>query len=208
MTEPDGYEFIEYDDETVPHRVAYAVQTLAREEIRGVTWDIGGWRLYPRQKAEFAYAGGFVDAVELYTAIATFDAESGGYVEAWHINVARTDDGKIRRDDDGRFTAKSIDLGWIQRNVPLGDRLVHDADAATLAEETFDLNPDLRRPLKSAEIARDLFEARQRAGQNPWGPWYAYLNGSYHRHTGGAALAVGNWIAFRERLGSGYLVVA
>lgn len=193
-------EFVKRDKSTVLHRVQYAVTTLIREEIRGVTWDLGGWRLYPRQKAQYAVAGGFEKIDDLYEAIATFDGESGGYLKAWHYNVKRNADGTILRDAEGRFTAKSVDLGWIQKNIALGDKLLHDAEAAAFVEEVFTQgHPDLAKPLYSATVAYEMFLARG------WDPWYAYLNGSYKRYIGGAALAIGNWIAFENELGAGYL---
>lgn len=191
------------DTATALHRVTFATTTLVREEIRGVTWELGGWRLYPRQKAQYAYAGGFKDLEHLYTAIATFDGESGGYLKAWHINVARNPDGTILRDEQGRFLAKSVDLGWIQKNIDLGGKLLHDSESAAFVEEVFTKgHPELARPLYSATVAYEMFLRRG------WDPWYAYLNGGYKRHLGNAALAVGNHIAFKEGYGGGYLEVA
>jgi hypothetical protein len=194
---------VKNDTKTVPHRVMYATTTLAREEIRGVTWDLGGWRLYPRQKAQYAYAGGFTNVKLQQEALATFDGESGGYLKAWHINVRRNEDGTIFREDDGRLTAKSVDLGWIQKNIDLGNKLLADSEAADFIEEVFTQgHPELARPLFSATLAYRMYLERG------WDPWYAYSNGGYKRHLGSAALGIGNWLAFEDGLGAGYLKIA
>jgi hypothetical protein len=198
--ELEDAEPVKKDTKTMLHRVQYAVTTLTREEIRGVTWDLGGWRLYPRQKAQYAYGGGFADVKLLQDAIATFDGESGGYLKAWHYNVRRNDDGTIFRDDEGRFIAKSVDLGWIQKNILLMNKALHDEEAADFVEEIFTQgHPELARPLFSATIAYEMYLVRG------WEPWYAYTNGGYKRHLGKSCLAIGNWLAFEDGLGAGYL---
>lgn len=170
-------------------------------EIRGVTWDLGGTRLYPFQAAQYLYkAQGakagvssypFRDAKRLMEACAIMGGESGWYVKAWHANVVRDDEGRIVRDALGKMTVKSVDLGWIQRNADVTDAALADNEVAPFVENLFDSNTYgyLDRPALAATEAANLYLARG------WQPWYAYSNGGWRTHLPTAGLAVGNFLA-------------
>src|SRR5688500_4755151 len=68
-----------------------------REYIEDVTHGFAGPRLEGWQLAQRGYIAGFVDLKELQVFIAVMRAESGGYLRAFHNNVARNADGSIQR---------------------------------------------------------------------------------------------------------------
>lgn len=183
------------------------------EEIRSVTYDFGGARLYPFQAAQYLYkATGtkdgkvltpFRDVKVLTTACAVMGGESLWYLRAWHANVKRNDDGSIYRPQPGMLVVKSVDLGWIQRNADIEDTEMQDADVSKLVEQLFSDSQyqDLDRPAKAANIAAQLYLDRG------WGPWYAFSNGGYKRHLPQAGLAVANLIAVEFGLGQSYYII-
>lgn len=162
------------------------------EEIRRVTWDLEGEELRPWQAAQRLYRAGFVDAKELATMWAVLEAESGGYLKAWHHNVARNPDKTIARSSDGTMSVLSTDLGFIQRNVrhnPPVKLSINEASSRTFVATLFEKYPELADGQKSAAIARELFVERG------YQPWYAYSNASYEKSLPRACEAVGNFLA-------------
>ena len=164
---------------------------MAVEEIRNVTWGFAGEELKPWQAAQRLYKAGFTDAKTLALIWAVIEAESGGYLKAWHHNVEREDDGSIKRDASGRMTVKSSDLGFIQRNVPHSPNVkleMTEQASGAFVDQLFAAHPELARGDASAKIAFQLYSARG------FQPWYAYANGSYRRSLERACLAVGNFL--------------
>jgi hypothetical protein len=171
------------------------------EEIRGVTWDLAGERLYPFQAAQYLYNASttkngviihpFREAKVLTVACATMGGESDWRLRSWHANVLREEDGSIKRDSQGRITIKSIDLGWIQRNADIADLPYRDTEIAPLVQSLFDSEQFgyLDRPALAANEAARLYVDRG------WQPWVAYSNGGWRRHLPNAGLAVANFIA-------------
>lgn len=180
------------------------------EEIRGVTYDFTGERLFPFQAAQYLYQAAslkagqqfypFREAKTLMTACAVMGGESLWYLKAWHANVARNPDGTINRPQPGMLTIKSIDLGWIQRNADIEDVDILDEDVEPLVQELFSSGDYayLDRPARAAEEAARLFIARG------WQPWYAYSNGGWKRHLPNAGVAVANFLAVEFGLGQSY----
>lgn len=170
------------------------------ESIRGVTWQLDGFRMQPRQTAYYLHLAGFQDATDLAVGVAVMAAESSWYLKAWNLNVVRDEAGQIV-ETDGKMRVRSADLGWIQRNVQVNrDVEKSEAGAEALVAELFTTHEPLSRPLPSARVARSLFLERG------WQPWVAHLNGSWWRYRGDAALAVGNFLASYEfDLGASYL---
>lgn len=160
------------------------------EEIRGLTWDLNGEQLDPWQAAQRLYLAGFKDAQLLCKFWAVLEAESGGYLRAWHHNVERLPDGTILRDSQGRMTVKSTDLGFIQKNIVHDEpvKILDEAESQAFVDSLFDQHPELANGAQSAEIAYNMF--KQRGFQ----PWYAYSNGSYKKSLERACLAVGNYL--------------
>jgi len=168
---------------------------MAIEEIRGVTWDLWGPELKPWLACQRLYNAGFKDANLLATMWAVLEAESGGYLKAWHHNVTRNEDGSIFRDAQGFFEIKSTDLGFIQKNVVHSPKIqMSDIESKAFVLDLFEAYPDLARADKSAAIAYDMY--KQRGFQ----PWYAYSNDSYKKSMGRACAAVGNFIALKNGL--------
>lgn len=168
---------------------------MAVEEIKGVTWDLWGAELKPWLACQRLYKAGFKDADLLATMFAVIEAESGGYLKAWHHNVKRNEDGSIFRTSDGLFQVNSTDLGFIQKNVVHNPKVIlTDSEAPAFVEDLFAAFPDLARADKSAEIAFAMYQDRG------FQPWYAYSNGSYKKSMGRACAAVGNFIALKHGL--------
>jgi hypothetical protein len=170
------------------------------ESIRGVTWELAGFRMAPRQTAYYLHLAGFRDATDLAVGVAVMAAESSWYLKAWNLNVLRNPDGTIVV-EGGKMHVRSADLGWIQRNVSVNrDVEKSEAGSQALIDELFTTHEPLSRPLPSARVARSLFLDRG------WQPWVAHTNGSWWRYRGDAALAVGNFLASYEfGLGASYL---
>ena len=165
------------------------------EEIRGVTWDLWGEQLKPWIAAQRLYKAGFKDLDTLAVMWATIEAESGGYLQAWHHNVKRNPDGSIFRSEDGLFEVLSTDLGFIQKNMVHNPHaILSDEESPAMVRDLFDAFPDLARADKSAEIAHGMFL------QRGFDPWYAYKNGSYKKSMGRACAAVGNFVALKHGL--------
>lgn len=164
---------------------------MAVEEIRGITWDLIGPELKPWQAAQRLYKAGFKDAKLLATMWAVLEAESGGYIRAWHHNVTRNEDGSIFRSEDGLMEIKSTDLGFIQKNIVHNPKVImsmEGGESQAFVDDLFDAFPALARADESAKIAYELF--KQRGFQ----PWYAYSNGSYKKSLERGILAVGNYL--------------
>jgi hypothetical protein len=121
---------------------------------------------------------GFHDPRVAINMFAVIEGESGSYTKAWHANVKRLDDENksIVRDAQGRMFVKSVDLGFIQRNLVMaggGVWMPMEEDAMSEFIETlFNENPDLAVADKSAIIAYELFSTRG------FQPWYAYQPGT------------------------------
>jgi hypothetical protein len=177
-------------DTTLGLRLLADTPPVKLEEIRDITWGFAGAQLYPWQAAQRLYKAGFVDAKLLAVAWAVMEAESGGYLKAFHHNVRRNPDGTILRNGN-QMTVVSTDLGFIQRNVfHSGGRQIEISAAASAAflEALFDDNPELADGQASAEIAHDLFVDRG------WQPWVAHRNLSYKRSLPRGGEAVGNYL--------------
>lgn len=166
------------------------------EEIRGITFNFDGAELKPWQVAQRLYLAGplFRDAKTLATMWAVLESESGGFLQAWHHNVERNEDGTIKRyDADGveAMKIKSTDLGLIQRNVVHeGGKLLamEPVIARDFSVQLFDEHPELAHGGESALIAHQLFKLRG------FQPWYAYTNGSYKKSLERGILATANYL--------------
>lgn len=170
---------------------------MANEEIRGITWDLDGEQLKPWLAAQRLYKAGFKDANILAVMWAVIEAESGGYLKAWHHNVERDEEGKILVSEDGLMIVKSTDLGFIQKNIVHNPHVILPIEgnqSKLFVEDLFVAYPDLARADKSAEIAFNLYKTRG------FQPWYAHSNGSYKKSMGRACAAVGNFIAIKNGL--------
>jgi len=168
---------------------------MANIELRGVTWDLDGEQLKPWLAAQRLYNAGFKDANLLATMWAIIEAESGGYLKAWHHNVTRNDDGTIKLFDGYLMEIKSTDLGFIQKNITHNPKplLPIEGDQSSLfVIDLFNAFPELARGDKSAEIAFNLY--KQRGFQ----PWFAYSNGSYKKSLGRGFVAVSNFLALKN----------
>lgn len=162
------------------------------EEIKGVTWNLDGAQLEPWQAAQRLYLANFKDATVLCEMLATIRGESGWYLKAWHHNVLRDEAGLIVRDAAGKFTVKSTDLGFIQRNVVHSSPVkLLDSESQAFVDDLFYSHPELARADESAAIAWNLYKLRG------FQPWYAHSNGGYKNHLDQACLAVGNYLGMR-----------
>lgn len=169
---------------------------MAVEEIRGITWDLDGEQLKPWLAAQRLYKAGFKDADLLCTMWAVLEAESGGYLKAWHHNVERNADGTILV-IDGLMTVRSTDLGFIQKNIvhnPKQILPVEGNQSKLFVADLFLAFPELARGDESAKIAHEMY--LQRGFQ----PWYAYSNGSYEKSIGRGTAAVANFLAIKHGL--------
>lgn len=145
------------------------------EEIRDVTYGLWGYKLPNWQSATYLVRAGFHDPRVLLNMFAIIMGESGSYLNAWHANVRRTPEDNILYDIYGNMTVKSIDLGYIQKNVEISPDFVVQPTAAAmkpLVEAKFAEFPGLADAQESAYIAYDLYLARGFA------PWYAYKPGT------------------------------
>lgn len=177
---------------------------MANEEIRGQTWDLDGEQLKPWLAAQRLYKAGFKDAKLLCTMWAIIEAESGGYLKAWHHNVVRNEDGTIFV-SEGLMEVKSTDLGFIQKNIvhnPTVILPIAGEQSKLFVNDLFDAFPDLARGDESAEIAYNMYKSSLMAFPEYKGfrPWYAYSNGSYRKSIGRATVAVANFLALSEGL--------
>jgi len=164
---------------------------MAIEEIRNITWGLNGAQLSPWQAAQRLYKAGFKDVKLLAIAWAVMEAESGGYLKAFHHNVKRDENGLILRDADGKMIVLSTDLGFIQKNIvhpPNTKILVQETASQEFVEQLFKTNSDLADGQKSANIAWAFYKLRG------WQPWYAYSNESYKRSLPRGCEAVANFL--------------
>lgn len=170
---------------------------MGREEIRGITWDLWGDELSHEQAIQRIVTAGFpVKGGVALTMFAIVEGESGEYQRAWHINVARKADGSIDRTErNGKtyFSPKSIDLGFLQFNVPIPSNftvleLDHDV-VKSFVETMFEIHPELADPVDSAELALDLWKRRG------FSPWFAYKPGTieFWKKKRYGALAFARW---------------
>jgi hypothetical protein len=146
---------------------------LITEELRDVTFGLWGVELAEWQAIQRLVNAGFLHPKVLTIMFAIIEGESGSYTKAWHANVARDSDGKIvRKEDAGAayMQIKSVDLGFIQRNVNVTDEWVeiHPEAMRDYIENLFSQYPDLALASESAELAFDLYSERG------FSPWYAY----------------------------------
>lgn len=164
------------------------------EEIRDVTWGLWGVELKEWQAIQRLYLAGFRDAQILAKMFAVIEGESGSYTKAWHANVMRESVSKgILYDSQGRMTIKSVDLGFIQRNVALPAPVAVDPTPEAMKpviEELFERYPRLARADHSSEEAWLLFQDRG------FSPWYAYKPGTpeFKAKVKRGAKAVGNYL--------------
>lgn len=168
----------------------------------GIIWSLDGPQLAPWQAADRLYQGGFTDPLLLAEGCAVMKAESGWYLKAWHINPVYDEDGMIVVDETGLMTVKSVDLGFIQRNVPTPNVKVEMAPgpAQAFVDGLFKANPKLSNGVESSKIAFQLYQ------QRGWQPWYAWTNGFHRQYLDDGALAVGNLCALRHGQGGDLLV--
>lgn len=170
------------------------------EYIKDVTHGFAGPRLDGWQLAQRGYRAGFTDAKVLAIFVAVMRAESGGYLRAYHNNVAREEDGSISRfeAEDGTqlMQVRSTDLGLIQRNVPHDPPRMIAMDGQSVAffiNELFAEHSDLANGQESADVARTLYVRSVREGR-PWAPWVAYRNGGYRNGLPSACTAIANYL--------------
>jgi hypothetical protein len=182
-------------DESATKAVAGFAEAAAKpQEIFDLTWSWGtGPQLAPWQAAQRLYLAGWTDAKELAVAWAVMEAESGGYVKAWHHNVRRDEDGMVALDDQGHMTVLSTDLGFVQRNVvhngQVGVKVEFMEDASQeFVAWLFERNPSLALGSESAAVGYAMWETRE------WAPWVAYRNGSYRRSLPRGCEAVANYL--------------
>lgn len=178
------------------------------EEIQHVTYDFDGARLQPWQAVHKA---GFTDAKLLATGYAVMMGESGRYLKAWHHNVLRNEDDTILRDEQGRMTVRSTDLGFIQKNIAHSPAKVLEMTpeaSGALIESLFAANPKLALGDESAKIAWAMFNSKDNTGQKRlWTPWYAWVNGNYKKGLPSACEAVGNFLDFDLNHTDGHRIV-
>lgn len=165
------------------------------EEIRNVTYGLWGEELPIWMAIQRLVKAGFHDPRVLLNMFAIIEGESGSYLRAWHANIKRTPSPelKIIYDPEGKMTVKSIDLGFIQRNVVLNPQVVIEPTEVAMKEfvnRMFEENPKLARADTSAEIAYDLYLDRGFA------PWFAYKPGeeSFRLKKRRGAKAIGNYL--------------
>jgi hypothetical protein len=96
-------------------------------------------------------------------------------------------------DGDGRMTVKSIDLGFIQRNVDVVPDFVTEPSAEAMklfVDGMFSKYPRLARADTAAEDAYELFLERG------FSPWYAYKPGTegFKIKKRYGAKAIGNYL--------------
>jgi hypothetical protein len=175
------------------------------EEIRNVTFGLWGSELPPHAAIQRLAKAGFPIWVPshleldhphspLQEMFAIIEGESGGYLKAWHANLARDADGAIAYDATGRMTIKSIDLGFIQRNIVLSPQIKMEpvyGPMEAFVTSQFAAYPHLARADLAAASAFDLWQDRG------FKPWYAYRPGTdaYRVKKFIAAQALGNWLA-------------
>ncbi|MFI5405145.1 MAG: hypothetical protein ACHQ1D_01390 [Nitrososphaerales archaeon] len=167
------------------------------QEIKGVTWDLDGEQLEPYLAAQRLYKAGFKDADLLCTMWAVIEAESGGYLKAWHHNVERNEDGTIKIYDGYLMNVKSTDLGFIQKNIPHEPDIllpIQGDQSQLFVNDLFVAFPELARGDESAKIAYQMYKTRG------FQPWYAYSNGSYKKSIGRGTAAVANFLALKNGL--------
>lgn len=164
------------------------------DEIRNVTWGLWGEELREWQAIQRLYLAGFRDAQLLARMFAIIEGESGSYLKAWHANVMRENATRsIMYDSQGRMTIKSVDLGFIQRNVVLPAPVAVEPKPEVvkpIIEELFERYPRLARADTSAEDAWILFQDRG------FSPWYAYKPGTpeFKARVKRGCQAVGNYL--------------
>ena len=172
------------------------------EEIRNVSFGLWGEELKEWQAIQRLVAAGFQDPRLLARMFAIIEGESGSYQRAWHANVMRlpADEsdlppygGDIKRDAEGRMTIKSIDLGFIQRNVDIPDAVMAMTPEAMepFVDGLFNKYPRLTDPWTAAEEAYALYLDRG------FQPWYAYQPGTpaFKAKVKRGCQAVGNYLA-------------
>lgn len=172
------------------------------EELRDITFGLWGEKLPDYLGIQrLVWAGFPIQNGVLLDMLATIEGESGFYLKAWHANVVRASDANqsIVYDVDGNLQVKSIDLGFVQRNVAFGEiqRVAPNVDAVKLfVEKQFTLHPDLARADESAVEAYQLWTARG------FQPWYAYQPGTpkWRRKKAQAAKAIADYL-LRMRVG-------
>lgn len=141
------------------------------EEIRGVTWDLWGKELSHEQTIQRIVNAGFpIKGGVALKMFAIVEGESGEYQKAWHANVARHQDGAIIRGTSNSMCVKSIDLGFMQFNIPIGLVWVpmEKDQVTTFVEGMFAKNQWAADPVESAERAFELWTNRG------FQPWYAF----------------------------------
>ncbi len=170
-----------------------------REEIRGITWDLWGKELTHVQTVQRIVDAGFpIKGGVALTMFCIVEGESGEFQRAWHANVKRNEDGSIDRIKEvGRtfMHVKSIDLGFMQFNVDVGEENARVEMSKDSASEFVDamfnaLGPDYADPLVSSVMAFELYKRRG------FQPWYAYKPGTpeWRAKKRYGALAFSQWL--------------
>ena len=164
------------------------------DEIRNVTWGLWGEELKEWQAIQRLYLAGFRDVQLLARMFAIIEGESGSYLKAWHANVKRDSTTKnIIYSAKGEMEIKSIDLGFIQKNVVLPapvSVLPLPEVMKPIVDELFERFPKLARADTAAEIAWEMFQDRG------FSPWYAYKPGTpeFKGKVKRGCQAVGNYL--------------
>lgn len=167
------------------------------EEYRNITFGLWGVELAEWQTIQRLVLAGFGEVRLLCNMFAIIEGESGSYTKAWHANVKRDENDKIVRrtgaNADQMFMT-SIDLGFIQRNLPIaGGGAWVDMTPETMeniVETLFAENPKLADAEESAKIAWTLYS------QRGFQPWYAYKPGTqgFYLKKRWAAKAIANYL--------------
>lgn len=174
-------------------------------EIRDVTWGLWGAELPEHAAIQRLVKAGFpiwlpshrdveVPHSPLLEMFAIIEGESGSYVRAWHANVLRNPPitGEIVLNELGQMTVRSIDLGFIQRNVNVTD-IALAPNTGTMEEwvnAQFAAYPELARADLSAMVGYSLWQDRG------FQPWYAYRPGTeaYQAKKMRGAKAIANYL--------------
>lgn len=134
-------------------------------EIKGVTWDFGGWRLDRKNALAACYARGFTGHQRVVTAACVMTAESQRYTKAWHHNhehLPGTNEHVISN-ETGQPVVLSTDRGLFQIN----DRAHPDLEVE-----------DMYRAKWNVDMAFEVYLRRGRS----FGAWAAYNSGNYLRY--------------------------
>lgn len=133
-------------------------------EIKGVTWDFGGWRLDRKNALAACYARGFTRRERVVTAACVMTAESQRYTKAWHHNHEHNPDGSNVYDNEfGEPVILSTDRGLFQ---------INNKAHPTLDEE------EMYRAKWNIDMAFEIYKRRG----NTFEAWAAFNSGAYLKY--------------------------